>query len=83
MWCGFGQFCDSRHQLNDTKCHELRLVECGVKLESVLVYSFDGVADGLIFERGNREVGGPPGGTKMVPLPAIGIAAACPAPFLF
>src|SRR5262245_26949248 len=59
---GFGQFCDSHHQLNDTKCHELRLVECGVKLESVLVYSFDGVADGLIFERSGGERGRDPRG---------------------
>src|SRR5262245_31529069 len=57
---GFDQFCDSLRQLNDTKCHELRLVECGVKLESVLVYSFDGVADGLIFERGGGERGRDP-----------------------
>src|SRR5262245_55446056 len=49
------------------KCHELRLVECGVKLESVLVYSFDGVADGLIFERGGGGRGEEsPGAIKMV-----------------
>jgi len=57
-------------RLNDTKCHELRLVECGVKLESVLVYSFDGVADGLIFERGATRKEGPRG-IKMVP-PSLG-----------
>src|SRR5262245_12617700 len=70
---GFGPFCDSSHQLNDTKCHELRLVECGVKIESVLVYSYDGVADAFVFARG-RGVGRPPGATKMVPPVALSLS---------
>ena len=38
---GFDRSCDSRRQRNGFRCRELRLVECGGKLESFLVYSFD------------------------------------------